>query len=81
MYYAKGIGELIKSSQLSLEFFEQLDEFQLYFIEMCFKKDLEENMGMITQVEEYNYQLFQDYKAKLFYDKHGIFEDWYKKSA
>ena len=80
-YYAKGMSELIKTSQLSLEFYRQLDDFQIHFIEMCFKRTLEENIGMLTELEDYNYHVFQEYKSELFYEKHGIYQEWWKKSA
>lgn len=80
-YYAKGMSELIKTSQLSIEFYQQLDEFQIHFLEMCFKKDIEENIGMLGEIEHYNYHVFQEFKAEAFYEKHGIYEEWWKKAA
>ena len=47
MYYAKGMRELLRLNQLNMEFFDNLDAFQLNFIEMCFKQSIENNMGLI----------------------------------
>lgn len=81
MYYAKGLRDMLRTTQLSIEFYESLDEFQLHFIEMCFYQTLEVQMGMMNEVEMYNYHLFEDFKAYLFEEKYGIDEKFYKKAA
>ncbi|MCT4641359.1 MAG: hypothetical protein N4A33_03610 [Bacteriovoracaceae bacterium] len=80
-YYAKGLKELIKSTKLNLEFFDTLTEFQLHFLEMCIKKNLDENIGVMNDVEEYNYTLFQEYKLIKFEQEYGLDPDIWKKSA
>lgn len=80
-YFARGMNELLKTSQLTLEFYRQLDDFQIHFIEMCFKRAIEENIGMLTELENYNYHVFQEFKSELFYEKHGIHQEWWKKVA
>ena len=37
MYYAFGLRDLLSVAELNKEFFEELDTFQLNFIEMVFK--------------------------------------------
>jgi hypothetical protein len=81
MYFAKSLRDILKTTQLSAEFFETLDEFQLHFIEMCFHQALEEQMGMMTEVEEYNYHLFEEYKAYKFEEKYGVDEYYWKKTG
>jgi hypothetical protein len=81
MYYARGMKDILKHTELSIEFFEALDEFQLQFIELCFRQALEDQMGMMTEVEEYNYQLFEEYKSYLFAQKYGIDESYWKKAG
>ena len=62
MYFGKGMRDFLRTTQLSSEFFEDLDEFQVNFLDMCFKQSIESNMGLMTSVENYNYHLFEDFK-------------------
>jgi hypothetical protein len=62
MYHAKGLKDLLKTVPLTEDFFRDLDPFQLNFIEMCFKRSLDEQIGMMTETEFSNYQLFLRYK-------------------
>ena len=64
MYHAKGLKDLLKSVPLNEDFFGDLDPFQLNFIEMCFKRSLDEQIGMMTEVEFGNYQLFLKFKSE-----------------
>ncbi len=63
MYAAKGLKDLLKSVPLTEDFFRDLGPFQLNFIEMCFKRSLDEQIGMMSEVEFANYQLFLKYKS------------------
>jgi len=56
--------DLLKSVPLTEDFFLDLDPFQLNFIEMCFKRALDEQIGLMTEVEFSNYQLFMKYKSE-----------------
>jgi hypothetical protein len=62
MYHAKSLKDLLKSIPLTEEFFSGLDPFQLNFIEMCFKKSLDEQIGLMNEIEYNNYQVFLKYK-------------------
>ena len=62
MSYASTIRDLLKSTQLNQEFFVGLDAFQLNYIDMCFKRSLDEQIGMMGEVEYHNYQLFLRHK-------------------
>lgn len=81
MYYAKGMKDFLQSTQLSMEFFNDLDPFQLHFIEMCFKQSLDEKMGMMTDVERYNYHLYEEYKLQQIEDMYGVDADYFKKAG
>lgn len=81
MYYARGIKDLLLTTQLNLEFFDHLTEFQLHYIEMCFKQSIDEKMGLMTDVEQYNYHLFEEFKAMKFQEAYGIDKDIYKKAG
>ena len=81
MYFAKGIRDLLQVTQLSLEFFEGLDEFQIQFIEMCFKQSIDEKMGLMSAVEKYNYDLFEEYKIRQFESTYGLDEEYLKSVA
>lgn len=48
---------------------------------MCFKKLYDEQMGMFTELESYNYQLFEDFKAYYYESKYGVDEDYLKKAG
>lgn len=64
MYHAKSLKDLLKTTPLTEEFFMDLGPFQLNFIEMCFKRALDEQMGMMNEVEFKNYQMFLRYKTE-----------------
>lgn len=68
MYHAKTLRDLLKTVQLTEDFFLDLDPFQLNYIEMCFKKSLDEQIGMMVEVEYHNYQLFLQYKSEYLED-------------
>lgn len=81
MYYARGIRDLLLTTQLNIEFFDHLTEFQLHFIDMCFKQSIDEKMGLMTEVEQYNYHLFLEYKAMKFHTDYEINEEYIKKAS
>ena len=81
MYYARGLRDLLQTTQLNMEFYENLDEFQLNFIEMCFKQSLDNKMGIMTDVEEYNLHLFEEFKLRQLGEMYGVDGDYFKKSA
>jgi hypothetical protein len=81
MYYAKGMRDLLKTTQLNMEFFDDLDNFQLHFIEMCFKQAIDDRMGLLTDVEKYNYHLYEEYKIRQFENMYGIDSDYIKRAA
>ena len=64
MYHAKSIKDLLKAVPLNEDFFMNLDPFHLNFIDMCFKRSIDEQMGMMTELEFANYQLFLKYKSE-----------------
>ena len=64
MYHAKSIKDLLKTHTLTADFFSGLGPFQLNFIEMCFKRSLDEQIGMMSEIEFGNYQLFLRYKSE-----------------
>lgn len=68
MYHAKSIKDLLKAVPLNEDFFMNLDPFHLNFIDMCFKRSLDEQMGMMTELEFANYQLFMKYKSEFVED-------------
>jgi len=70
MYHAKSLRDLLKTVPLTEDFFSNLDAFQLNFIEMCFKRSLDEQIGLMSEVEFSNYKLFMKYK-------HDFGEDFY----
>lgn len=78
MYYAKGLKELIFEVELSMDFFENLDEFHLAYIEHCFELALEENMGLMNEVGRYNQGLLEEYKSQ--YLENIYFVEFDKKS-
>lgn len=80
-YYAKGLKDLIKTTELNLEFFESLNDFQIHFIEMCFKKNNDEQIGMMTQVEEINLNVFKQYKVSKFERDFGLDDDIWAKAS
>lgn len=68
MYHAKTLRDLLKTVQITEDFFLDLDPFQLNYIEMCFKKSLDEQIGMMAEIEYHNYQLFMKYKSEYLED-------------
>jgi hypothetical protein len=62
MYHAQSLKDLLKNVPLTEDFFAGLDPFHLNYIEMCFKKSLDEQIGMMTETEYGNYQIFMKYK-------------------
>jgi hypothetical protein len=80
-YYAKGLKDLIRSTQLNLEFYESLNDFQIHFIEMCFKKNNDEQIGMMGEVEEINYNLFNQFKLRKFEKDFGLDEEIWSKAS
>jgi len=81
MYYARGIRDLLLTTQLNLEFFDHLTEFQLHYIEMCFKQSIDEKMGLMTDIEQYNYHLFEEFRSMRFHEYYGIEEEILKKAG
>jgi hypothetical protein len=64
MIHAKTIRDLLKATKLSEDFFMALDPFQLNYIEMSFKRSLDEQIGMMSEVEFHNYEIFLRYKSE-----------------
>jgi hypothetical protein len=81
MYYAKGMRDLLRTTQLNMEFFDDLDSFQLHFIEMCFKQAIDNKMGLLTDVEKYNYHLYEEFKIRQFENMYGIDSEFIKSAA
>jgi hypothetical protein len=80
-YFAHGLRDLLKTTQLNEEFFEDLDSFQKNFIDMCFKQSLDEKMGMMGDVECYNLHLFQEFRLREFENRFGLEDSSWKKVA
>ncbi len=64
MYHAKSLKDLLKSIPLTEDFFSNLDPFHLNYIDMCFKKSLDEQIGMMSEIEFENYKIFLRYKSE-----------------
>ena len=64
MFHAKTLKDLLKTIPLTEDFYADLGPFQLNYIDMCFKKSLDEQMGMMSEVEFHNYELFLKYKSE-----------------
>lgn len=64
MFHATTLKDLLKTVPLTEEFFAGIDPFQLNYIEMCFKKSLDEQMGMMSEIEFANYQIFLKYRSE-----------------
>lgn len=64
MIFATTLRDLLKKTPLTEAFFYDLDPFQLNYIDMCFKRSLDEQIGLMTEVEFGNYQLFMFYKSQ-----------------
>ncbi len=62
MNNAIGLRDILKSVPVTEDFFRDLGPFQLNYIEMCFKRSLDEQIGMMNEVEFANYQVFLKYK-------------------
>jgi hypothetical protein len=80
-YFARGLRDLLKKTQLNEEFFEGLDSFQKNFIDMCFKQSLDQKMGMMGDVESYNFHLFQEFQLREFEIQFGLQDNYLKKVA
>ncbi len=80
MYHATGIKDLLKFVPLTEDFFRDLDPFQLNFIEMCFKRSIDEQIGMMSETEYGNYQVFLKYKSEYEEDFYPEIKN-HKKSA
>lgn len=78
-YFARGLRDLLKTTQLNDEFFDSLDDFQKNFIDMCFKQSLDEKMGMMGEVETYNFHLFQEFRLRELEGSFGLEENYWKK--
>ncbi len=81
MSHAHTIRDLLKATPLTEDFFSGLDAFQLNYIEMCFKKSLDEQIGMMGEVEFHNYQLFLRYKNEYLEDFYPEIKAHEKKKA
>lgn len=81
MYYARGMRDLLQSTQLNMEFFENLDDFQINFVEMCFKQAIDDKMGIMTDVEEYNLHIFEEFKLRKLENLYNFEPDVFKKAA
>jgi len=73
--------DLLQTTQLNMEFFEELDEFQIHFIEMCFKQSMDMKIGLVNEVEQYNLHLFEEYKLRKLERMYGVDPDFLKRSA
>lgn len=73
--------DLLRTTQLSFEFFKELDEFQLNFIEMCFRQSMDERMGMLSDIEKYNLHLYEEFKLNQLEEMYSLDGDYFKKSA
>lgn len=81
MYFAKGMRDLLQTTQLTIEFFENLDDFQIHFVEMCFKQSLDNKMGIMSEIEEYNLHLFEEFKLRQLESMYGIDPGYLKKAS
>ena len=64
MIFATSLKDLLKKVPVTEDFFIDLDPFQLNYIDMCFKKSLDDQIGLMSEVEFRNYQLFMFYKSQ-----------------
>jgi len=81
MYYAKGMRDLLQTTQLNMEFFSELDDFQIHFIEMCFKQSVDENMGLMTDIQRFNLHLFEEFKLRQLEERYGVDSEYMKKAG
>ncbi len=61
MYFAKGVKDLLLETRVDLEFFDELDEFTIAYITSFFQQTIDENMGLLTEVQFHNYETFIDF--------------------
>lgn len=80
MFHAKSMKDLLKTVPLTEGFYGDLDSFQLNYIEMCFKRSLDEQIGMMSEVEYRNYELFLKYKSEFGEDFYPEIKN-YKKAS
>ncbi len=81
MYYAFGLRDLLSVTELNKEFFQELDTFQLNFIDMVFKQIIESQMGMLTELEMHNYEVFQAFTLDRFEQTYGVDPNFMKKAG
>ena len=48
---------------------------------MCFKQSIDEKMGLMTEVEKYNYHLFEEHKMQAIEKMYGIDPEYFKSAA
>lgn len=81
MYFATGMRDLLQTTQLNLEFFNELESFQIHFIDMCFKQSIDDKMGLMSEIEQYNYHLFEEFKIQNIERMYGVGAEYIKKAA
>jgi hypothetical protein len=81
MYYGKGLKDLISKTPLTIEFFQELDEFTIHYIDMQFKKLLDDQMGLMGEIENQNYHIFQDFLVQYNFEKYGVEPSYWKKAS
>ena len=64
MIHARSIKDMLKRVPLNEDFYMTLDTFHLNYVDMCFKRMLDEQMGMMTELEYRNYQSFMKFKSE-----------------
>lgn len=64
MIHARSIKDMLKRVPLTEDFYMTLDTFHLNYVDMCFKRMLDEQMGMMTELEFRNYQSFMKFKSE-----------------
>jgi hypothetical protein len=64
MIHARSIKDMLKRVPLNEDFYLNLDTFHLNYVDMCFKRMLDEQMGMMTELEFRNYQNFMKFKSE-----------------
>ena len=79
-YFARGLKDLLRTTKLNSEFFESLDDFQIEFIELCFKQNYDSNIGLMTDAEIHNHEIFREFKMNKMIEKYGLEEGWKKVS-
>lgn len=81
MIHAHTMKDLLKNTELTEDFFIGLDPFQLNYIEMCFIKSLDEQIGMMGETEYHNYQIFLKYKSEFLEDFYPELKKRHKKAS